>query len=65
MLLTILQYAIACMHKPLQMLYNGKNELTLADFCFVANDDLKSVFAAAKEGNIRVIKVDIQDGMFL
>ena len=51
------------MHKPLQMSYNGKNEL--ADFCFVANDDLKSVFAAAKEGNIRVIKVDIQDGMFL
>ena len=54
-----------CMHKPLRMLYNGKNELTLADFYFVANDDLKSVFAAAKEGNIRVIKVDIQDGMFL
>ena len=27
-----------------------------------ANDELKAVFAEAKEGNIRVIKVDIQDG---
>ena len=31
-------------------------------FFLTANDELKAVFAEAKEGNIRVIKVDIQDG---
>jgi len=28
-----------------------------------ANDDLKALFARSKEGSIRTIKVDIQDGM--
>ena len=35
--------------------------------CFVlitANEELKAVFAKAREGKIRVIKVDIQDGKY-
>lgn len=34
-----------------------------APFCFLtANEDLKAVFAESKEGNIRIIKIDIIDG---
>ena len=29
-----------------------------------ANEELKAVFAKAREGKIRVIKVDIQDGKY-
>ena len=34
-------------------------------YLFSANDQLKAVFAEAKEGNIRLIVVDIQQGMLL
>ena len=36
------------------------NEITIF---FPATDDLKALFARSKEGSIRTIKVDIQDGM--
>ena len=34
-------------------------------YLFSANDQLKAVFAEAKEGNVRLIVVDIQEGMLL
>ena len=37
--------------------------LDLLTIFFPANDDLKALFARSKEGNIRTIKVDIQNGM--
>ena len=39
------------------------NELSYMTFFSPANDDLKALFARSKEGSIRTIKVDIQDGM--